>query len=62
MARLVVSRKLMEAVVISLPSGEQVTVTIFDIRKDKVRVSIEAPITVGVDRAKVFAAKIKSRE
>lgn len=54
---LVLSRYHNERVMI----GEDIVVTIIDIRGDKVRLGIEAPPNVAVHREEVFKA-IKSRE
>lgn len=50
---LVLSRKKSEAIVID----ENITVTIVDIRGDNVRIGIEAPKGVSVDREEIAKAK-----
>lgn len=49
---LVLSRKRDEKIVI----GGGITITVVEIRGDKVRLGIEAPKEVGVHRAEVWAA------
>ena len=49
---LVLSRKLNESIVIN----DDITVTVVDIRGDKVRLAIEAPKEVPVHRREVFDA------
>ncbi len=49
---LVLSRQLDESIVI----GENIVVTIVDIRGDKVRLGIEAPSEIPVHRREVFEA------
>lgn len=51
-AILVLSRKRDEAILI----GDNVRVTVVDIRGDKVRLGIEAPTTIGVHRQEVYEA------
>ncbi len=46
---LIISRKVGEAIVID----EQITVTIIEIRGDRVKLTIAAPATVPVDRAEI---------
>ena len=50
---LVLSRKKNETIIID----DQITVTIVEIRSDKVKLGIEAPPTVSVDRREVWEAK-----
>lgn len=50
---LVLSRKTNESIVI----GENVTVTVVEIRGDKVRLGIDAPEAVSVDRQEIRARK-----
>ena len=47
---LVLSRKMNEAIVI----GENIVVTVIDIRGDKIRLGIEAPRHVSVHRREVY--------
>jgi carbon storage regulator len=55
---LVLSRKRHEQIVI----GDDVVITIVEIRGDKVRLGIEAPGTVPVHRHEVYAALQRERE
>lgn len=50
---LVLSRKIQETIVI----GENITVTIVDVRGDRVRIGVEAPREVIVDRGEVHDRK-----
>jgi carbon storage regulator len=50
---LVITRKLQERIVI----GDTITVTLLDIRGGKVRLGIEAPKEMRVDRVEVRAAR-----
>jgi len=52
---LVLSRKKLETITI----GDDVRITIVDIRGDKVRIGIEAPDHVSVDRLEVREAKLR---
>ena len=49
---LILSRKLDESIVI----GDNIVITIVDIRGDKVRLGIDAPKEVPVHRSEVYAA------
>lgn len=49
---LVLSRKIGETLVI----GDKIRVTIIDIRGDKVRIGIEAPVEIDVHREEVWKA------
>lgn len=55
---LVLSRKEYQVLVI----GDDVRLTVVEIRGDKVKLGIEAPPAVSVDRAEVRAAKLKAKE
>ena len=46
---LIISRKVGERIVID----EQITVTIIEVRGDRVKLAIAAPATVSVDRAEI---------
>lgn len=50
---LVLSRKIQETIVI----GENITVTLVDVRGDRVRIGVEAPREVIVDRGEVHDRK-----
>lgn len=54
---LVLSRKKNEKIMI----GDNIQVTVVDIRGDKVRLGIVAPITIEVDREEVYNAKKKEK-
>jgi carbon storage regulator len=54
---LVLSRKKSETIVI----GENIIVTVVDIRGDKVRLGIEAPRDIPVHRREVHEAIVRSR-
>lgn len=63
---LVLSRKVDESVIVEappggIPAGTLITVTVVDIRGDKVRLGFEAPKCIPVHREEVFEA-IKSGE
>jgi len=55
---LVLSRKRDEKIVI----GENIVITIVDIRGDKVRLGIEAPNTVPVHRQEVYEALLRAQQ
>lgn len=57
MPNLVLSRKRLEEICI----GEDITVTVVDIRGDKVRLSVKAPEQVPVHRREVKAAIDRER-
>ena len=53
---LVLSRKRDEQIIITLEDGRQVSIMVVDIRGDKVRLGVEAPKTVSVDRGEIHEA------
>jgi carbon storage regulator len=55
---LVLSRKLKEKLMLS--GG--ITVTVLEVHKDRVRLGIEAPRTVTIDREEVAAAKKRQQK
>lgn len=55
---LVLSRKVNEAIVIS----DNITITVVDIRGDRVRLGIEAPSSVPVHRSEVYHALQRSSQ
>lgn len=55
---LVLSRKLGEQIVL----GDEIVITIVEIRGDKVRLGIEAPVNVSVHRREVYEAIMRSRD
>lgn len=44
----------------SIIIGDDVVITVVDIRGDKVRLGITAPIEIAVDRVEVRAAKLRT--
>ena len=54
---LVLSRKHDEKIVI----GENIVITVVEIRGDKVRLGIEAPVTVPVHRQEVYDAMLRGQ-
>ena len=55
---LVLTRKELETIVI----GDIVRVTVINIRGDKVRIAIDAPKEVSIDREEVYDRKKESQE
>lgn len=55
---LVLSRKVGEAIMV----GDNVRVSIVSVRGEKIRVGIEAPLDVGVDREEIYNKKKEQRE
>lgn len=53
---LVLSRKKDESIVITTPQEEQVEIFVVEVRGDKVRLGIEAPRAIKVNRREVFDA------
>ena len=53
---LVLSRHKDEVIVVTLPDGRIIKFVIVDIRGDKVRVGVEAPKEIGVNRKEVYDA------
>lgn len=51
---LVLGRKLGEKVMLDLPSGERVTLTVVDIDRGKVRIGIAAPPAVAIYRQELL--------
>lgn len=51
---LVLSRRKNESIVI----GDTIEVTIVEIRGDKVRIGIQAPTAIGVDRKEIYELKL----
>jgi carbon storage regulator len=62
---LVLSRHRDESIVLAfpdgIPPGSRIKATVVDIRGDKCRIGVEAPITVEVDREEVRQAKDRER-
>ena len=54
---LILSRKINEKIMI----GDNISIMVIDIRGDKVRIGINAPITIEVDREEVYNAKKKEK-
>lgn len=53
---LVLSRKLNESIVITASNGERIVVTYADLRNQTVRIGIDAPKSVSVNREEVQRA------
>lgn len=54
---LVLTRRKRESLIVTLPSGEIMTLTICDLRSDKVKLGVEAPDEVKVQREELYDAK-----
>lgn len=55
---LVLTRRLGQSIIITDPkTGDKITVTVADVRGDQVRVGVQAPRHLTVDRAEVAARK-----
>ena len=55
---LILTRRPMESIHI----GHDVTVTVLSIRGNQVRIGIQAPLSVVIDRAEIAARKLKERD
>lgn len=55
---LVLSRKREEKIMI----GDNIVITVIEIRGDKVRLGIHAPITIEIDREEIYNAKKNEKE
>lgn len=58
---LCLSRKFNESIVIECPGGEIIEIMVVDIRGDKVRLGIEAPANIPVNRREVHNAKKREK-
>lgn len=58
---LVLSRKKDESIIIKLDDGKIVEVCVVEIRGDKVRLGIEAPVEIPVHRQEVYEAIERER-
>lgn len=58
---LVLSRHRDESIIIPVPGGPRLRITVIDIRGDKVRIGVEAPPDVPVDREEIYEAKMRSK-
>jgi carbon storage regulator len=58
---LMLTRKTGESLIIALPSGERVTITITDARASCARLGIDAPRGIAVNRGEV-AARIEAEQ
>ena len=57
---LVLSRKKSEVVMVTLPDGREISVTVCEVRGEKVRIGFEAPADVAVHRQEVHEAVRRS--
>ena len=57
---LILSRGVEEEIVIGTPEGE-VMIKVIELRDDKVRLAIDAPKQIPVDRREVYEAKLQTR-
>ena len=53
---LVLSRKVREEIVITMPTGERVTIIVSEIRGGQVRLAIDAPRQIAVNRGEIQKA------
>lgn len=60
MARLVLARKHQEAVVLHLPDGQAVTVTVESIDGSKVRLGFDAPRSIPIMRSELGAPRARA--
>ena len=60
-AMLVLSRKKNESIIIEL-DGKIITVTVIDVRGDKIRLGVEAPKEVPVHRSEVYECIKRERD
>lgn len=56
---LVLSRSLMEEIVIAVPGMEPIVITVVGIRGDKCRLGVDAPKDVPVHRREVYEAILR---
>lgn len=54
---LILTRRISESIVITTPTGVQVTVWILGIKGNQARVGIEAPKDITVDREEIYLRK-----
>lgn len=54
---LVLARHCEQSIVIRTPAGETITVTVVEIRRDRVRLGIDAPQEVWVNRSEIDDSK-----
>lgn len=57
---LVLSRKRDESIVITTPSGDVIEICVVDLNSRKVRLGIEAPKHITVDRQEVYNDKLSN--
>jgi carbon storage regulator len=58
---LILSRRQGESVVITLASGELIEVTVLAMHANQVRIGVDAPKTVAVDRQEIYLKKQAER-
>lgn len=58
---LVLSRHRDESLIITHPDGTRIVVTVVDIRGDKIRLGVAAPMDVIVDRAEIDEDKRRAK-
>lgn len=50
---LVLARKQNETIVITTPAGDVIEIVVVELRGDKVRLGVHAPVTIRVDRKEI---------
>lgn len=58
---LVLSRKRDESIVLTTPSGDVIEICVVDLTGHKVRLGIEAPKHISVDRQEVYLDKLSNQ-
>jgi len=53
MSMLIFTRRVGETIVIAMPSGETVSVTVLGVKGNQVRIGTEAPKHVGINRLEI---------
>jgi carbon storage regulator CsrA len=57
---LVLQRKRLEQIIITIPGHEPITICVVDIQGDRVRIGIEADRGIPVDRAEIHQRKVRA--